>query len=909
MAQNGKICGCYYMTSPTPPVGRYAVPVYLPQAELKSYTTIVSTSSRTILTQTFHNPSTTHGIQELYHTFPLYQGVSVVGFRCVIGSRVINGVVKEREKARADFNEAVDQGKQAGLLEQLPAASDVFTTTLGNILPAAKIIVEITYVGELKNDVELDGIRFTIPTKIAPRYGDYPGQLACSNFEAFQASKGMEIVVDVQMPEGSLIKAIQSPSHRLSVSIGTTSSAPDAEPKLNQASASLRLLLPELKSDFILQILNTDTSNPKAILETHPSIPNQRALMVSLVPKFSLPQARPEIVFIADRSGSMRDKIPTLISALDIFLKSLPVGVMFNICSFGNQCSFLWEKSKAYGQATLDEALIHTQDFKANFGGTEMHQPIKATIANRYGDLPLEMIFLTDGQIWQQQAFFDLLNQSIRASQAPIRIFSLGIGSAISHSLIEGIARAGNGFSQTVGQDEKLDRKVVRMLKGALTPHIVDCSLEVRYGDEDDHGDFELVDKVEECLNLGISVGKSETVEEDNQMKQPISLFDANADPDKDDYHGSNEDGQERYKHLPALPLPKILQVPARIPSLFPFIRTSVYLLFSPEATIKKPTSVTLRGISKHGPLQLEIPVHILDNAGETIHQLAAKKAVQELEEGRGWIVSAKDQTDGALLKDKLPSQFSQMVEREAVRLGVQFQVGGKWCSFVAVEAGDEEAGEDSDKVTTDCSTYEFLDTKTKTGSRSGPRRSKEQVNPSQAARGFACKAKRTAKAQPPTNAMFCSLPRLESRTTPTAASASSGDSSRFRASVSRLEKAESRQLQPTADRSTLEILISLQTFDGSWAWKSELFKVLNIDELPAMHFFQDSSEDVDRTGYSSCSTALVVCFCKLKLGDEQETWELVVDKAVSWLVQAVSEELRGTIMSAAEKLVQDTHV
>lgn len=32
------------------------------------------------------------------------------------------------------------------------------------------------------------------------------------------------------------------------------------------------------------------------------------------------------------------------------------------------------------------------------------------------------------------------------------------------------------------------------------------------------------------------------------------------------------------------------------------------------------------------------------------------------------------------------------MVEREAVRLGVQFQVGGKWCSFVAVESHAEEA-------------------------------------------------------------------------------------------------------------------------------------------------------------------------------------------------------------------------
>lgn len=30
------------------------------------------------------------------------------------------------------------------------------------------------------------------------------------------------------------------------------------------------------------------------------------------------------------------------------------------------------------------------------------------------------------------------------------------------------------------------------------------------------------------------------------------------------------------------------------------------------------------------------------------------------------------------------------MVEREAVRLGVQFQVGGKWCSFVAAESNKQ---------------------------------------------------------------------------------------------------------------------------------------------------------------------------------------------------------------------------
>jgi hypothetical protein len=105
----------------------------------------------------------------------------------------------------------------------------------------------------------------------------------------------------------------------------------------------------------------------------------------------------------------------------------------------------------------------------------------------------------------------------------------------------------------------------------------------------------------------------------------------------------------------------------------------------SPETTQKTPTSVILRGTSTHGPLELEIPVDVLEQPGETIHQLAAKKAIADLEEGRGWLIDAKDEkkTD---IKKRYPGRFDEMVEREAVRLGVKFQVGGKWCSFVAVE-------------------------------------------------------------------------------------------------------------------------------------------------------------------------------------------------------------------------------
>lgn len=394
----------------------------------------------------------------------------------------------------------------------------------------------------------------------------------------------------------------------------------------------------------------------------------------------------------------------SLKKALKVFLKSLPVGVKFNICSFGSHFSFLWPKSQSYSQATLQEAMSHVEQFDANFGGTEMYNPLKATLDQRFTDMNLEVFLITDGEIWNHQTLFALLNKEIGENKAPIRVFSLGIGNAFSSALVEGLARAGNGFCQAVGSDKNCAAKVVRMLKGALSPHITDYSLEIKYsGTEND--DFEIIEKVADSLKLNLTISGDKVPSTDEKANKPISLFDTSPNPDPDaratPEYVNDEDGQARYAHLPKIETPKMLQVPHLIPPLFSFSRTSVYLLMSPETTQSTPTSVVLRATSDFGPLELEIPIDVLNQPGETIHQLAAKRAIADLQEGhpndsRGWLSDAKD-GKGVLIKDTYPGRFSEMIEREAVRLGVQFQVGGKWCSFVAVEksaASNDNEGE-----------------------------------------------------------------------------------------------------------------------------------------------------------------------------------------------------------------------
>ncbi|OQU96365.1 von Willebrand factor type A domain-containing protein [Cladophialophora immunda] len=916
-----RLCGCWFVTKEAA-VARQ----YLPQIELSSHTNILATTSRTTLTQTFVN-NQDHSLEEVRYTFPLYDGVSVVGFKCTVGSKTIVGVVKEKQQARAEYQEAVERGETAGLLEQLPEAADVFTTSVGNVPAKEKLHVELVYLGELKHDAETDGSRFTIPTIIAPRYGSLSSDSATA-MSSTQIDKGrIAICVDVTLEEGSIVQGLQSPSHPIAVTMGRTSVMEEDSFNNNHASATLTLGTSELQKDFIVVVLAKGTGNPNAFLETHPSIPNQRALMTTLVPKFNLPNISPEIVFIVDRSGSMHGQIELLVAAMKVFLKSLPVGAKFNICSFGSSFSFLFKKSTTYDQSSLKDALNHLDTFDANYGGTEMLQPVKATVENRFKDLPLEVMLLTDGQIWNQQELFTLVKETPNA-----RFFSLGIGHGASPALVEGIARAGNGFAQFVGPDEKMDKRVVRMLKGALTPHVTDYTLEVKYTDDSEEEDFEMVDREnkEEAVVPVVS-------------KKPISLFDPTATEEP------TNPPANRYDNLPAISVPKVIPAPYKIPALFPFSRTTVYLLLSPEAPRKTLKSVVLRGTSSHGPLELEIPVQDV-GVGETIHQLAAKKAILELEEGGGWIANARN-ADGQLLKSVHEGKWDLIVEREAVRLGVEFQVGGKWCSFVAVDNNAKTVEEHASKplplqprrrLLPD---RDIMDTSLPELKRSQLRELASICSatvpapppasssmlfcaappaPSQSSRSFGGgEARFTDIRRPPAGGgggeMRCSdlgsrpaggrggfLSRSVNTTPPWRAKWSrSGSGS---AGQEALPGEEAGPPKAPVDMSALSNgekmhrLIGLVEFDGSWLRSNHLLALLGVTE---QQFTSVSVPVADAGADTVRATVLAVAWLKAKVASEKDVWEMVAEKATEWLATRLGgEEKANKAIEQAESLV-----
>lgn len=913
---NHHLCGCYF-TSDEDVQSKH----YFPQVNLTAHTTILSTASRTVLCQTFRN--STNNIKECRYDFPLYDGVSVVGFTCYFGHRIIKGVVKEKNKAREVYDEAVSRGETAGLLAQGPT-SDVFSTTLGNIPAGEKILVEITYIAELKNDMGANGTRFTLPNSISPRYGNV--SLGRNRYDSFPATEtgGISVVVDVSMAKGSFIKELRSPSHPIGVTIGNTSTAPTESPLLSQASATLALESAQLDRDFVLEIVHSEAATPRALLETHPTIPGQRALMMTLVPNFTVQPSRPEIIFVADRSASMVSKMPSLIAAIKVFLKSLPVGLLFNICSFGSKNSFLWPRSRAYSEDSLAKAIEHVGNFDADYGGTEILKAVRATIESRAKDQDLSVILCTDGDIWQQQELFSYLNEQVSKSKMSLRVFTLGIGDSVSHALIEGVARAGNGFSQAVGEQEKLDGKVVRMLAGALSPVVTDYALEVKYDAiEDDDEEYVLVETVTDSLHvMVINDSRAQDLGDDKALV----------------VQSSDDDSQDRYDHLPVIAIPKLLQTPHNIPPLYPFSRTTAYLLMSPQASQSTPKAVILRGTSPHGPVELEIPVEVVPRPADTIHQLAARNAVGELEEGRGWIYYATDE-DGLLVKNRFSKDFDQMAECEAVRLGVQYQVGGKWCSFVAVE-GTTMSVQPSNKTQPSVVSPQPLlsrgpgfpmsfNSPTSPISPFNMNATPSVVNPQSTALNQISQRRALQYRSPPLS-FFSAAPRkstggkaprkqLASRAASVFTSAfrtASSSPSQKRKSIAGSQRLayikgevddeshdDAADISPQ-DTNPLHHIISLQSFDGSWPL-APLLKLLDLSNNPAPTGPR-ATRARGPQAENIWATVLAIKYLEIKLAYEKEAWELLANKAKGWLDGACGGDAgsRAEFEEMAEELI-----
>lgn len=603
--------------------------------------------AKTKLVQTFKNPGST-SIPEAWYSFPLYDGATVTAFRCQVGDdKILEGKVKPKEEARQEFKKAVQKQEAAALVEEL--TPEVFQTTIGNIASDTTVRVEITYIEELHVDLGGDGVLVTMPTSVAPRYGTPP-----EAYKGKSTPKEPHLGIVVSIASSSSEKPVVCRSgHDIKAEYEEIDQGSEEErfediaaleSQPATASNSKRAIVrmsdkTAMEKDFILFIPSPDGKlrRSQAVL-AQSGDSDHSALMVTVRPselfsdlRESMSEFDGEVLFLADRSGSMRGpKMEELKHALFVFVKSLPPKCRFNLYSFGSDVSGLWGSSVPYRESTVQHALDHILTFQADFGGTEVLKALKKAVGDRQSTetSSTQVILLTDGEIWQAEETVEYVRMNTAKANGQLRFFSMGLGDRISHQLIQGIGMFGGGFGEvaTVDAAGRWKDAVIRILKGAIMPN---------------------------SWTYSISIG-------DGWDEKRLDVDDVFSKLAKKAWG------------------PSSVQAPRKIPLLHHYGQQSVYFLLDTRG-VKLPGEVTITASSQYGGTKtaaLKVTRATLNDA--TIHHLAAKAAVRDLE--------SQDVPD-AISSDIIRSNAEHLCQR--------YSIYSKWASFVAVSHLQEESVDD----------------------------------------------------------------------------------------------------------------------------------------------------------------------------------------------------------------------
>jgi hypothetical protein len=338
---------------------------FVPLKQVSVKANIRSFAADVTIKQVFRNDETTP-IEAVY-CFPIEEQAAVYAFIAHIDDRQIIAQLKEKKQAQQEYNNALQQGHGAYLLEQDENSQDNFIINVGALLPGKECHIQISYVTEL--DLVENGrkIRFVIPTTIAPRYNPNKSGIASPAGATANYVQSAPYTIDFRCQIDKMnIARVSSTSHPIQIDLGQQDIYVIEFSQENT----------HLDRDILIDIeLSENRSNTIVAVESG-------AVMASFTPNqqdcqraMNTTQVTNEFIFVVDCSGSMKDenKIDFARQAMLLFLKSLPVNCYFNIIRFGSTYETLFKDiTSIYNKENAQQAEQVTNNMQADLGGTEL---------------------------------------------------------------------------------------------------------------------------------------------------------------------------------------------------------------------------------------------------------------------------------------------------------------------------------------------------------------------------------------------------------------------------------------------------------------------------------------------------------------------------------------------------------
>jgi Ca-activated chloride channel homolog len=403
------------------------------------------------------------------YVFPASTRAAVYAMRMRIGDQVIVAKIKEREKAKQEFDAARQAGKSASLLEQ--DRPNVFSMSLANIMPGDQIDIELRYTELL---VPTDGVYEVVyPTVVGPRYSSQPESAA---------------PVEDRWVKSPYLGQGNKPTSEFQISARISAGVP-----IRDLSCASHPILPQWQSPSIASVVldNTDQfqGDRDFILRYRlagDKISSGLILYQGEDENFFLYMSQPpvritsadipvrEYIFVIDVSGSM-DGFPlnTAKHLLRDLIGQLRPSDLFNVVLFAGDSTVLSETSLPADGQNISNAIRLIEQQRGG-GGTELLAAIqKAMSIPLQADVSRSIVLVTDGYISGEKGVFDYIRDHLDQSN----VFSFGIGSAVNRYLIEGVAKAGMGEAFVVTQEEEAPAVAAKFRQYIESPVLTDIQV------------------------------------------------------------------------------------------------------------------------------------------------------------------------------------------------------------------------------------------------------------------------------------------------------------------------------------------------------------------------------------------------------------------------------------------------
>ena len=404
--------------------------------------------------QYFRNPTDQH--LEVVYTFPLPYSAVLLDVGVKLGEKVLAGTVVARQKAEAQYEEALTEGDAAIMLEQNPDGTH--TLNLGNLAPHEPCVVTLSYAQTLS--FEQRGLRLLIPTVLAPRYGNPVTEGGLKPHQISENSLQVEypFTLSIELLDELARARISSPSHPITVNL--TEQGESLKIRVTLAAEAM------LDRDFILSIDQLPVSS-LAVLAPDGIQPEQTAALISLCPQIHREEhPSVSVKLLVDCSGSMGgDSIAAARRALQAIVGQLGDGDRFSLSRFGSTVEHRTRGLWAVKDTTRLSAQRWINDLDADLGGTEMEAALTSIFAIGH-DEPSDVLLITDGEIY---AIDTLLS---RAAHSGHRVFVVGIGSSPTEANLRRIAEVTGGACDFVAPGENVAPAILRMFARLRSPRL-----------------------------------------------------------------------------------------------------------------------------------------------------------------------------------------------------------------------------------------------------------------------------------------------------------------------------------------------------------------------------------------------------------------------------------------------------